>query len=318
MTRPITMLSGLQTVELTLTKRGANNRRYAVTKSHGEFTMEPEVLKALMETPAEGEEAFVATLKSQELTDEKIAAAVASFRVQKGMKDLVDPKLMGEVAKAAGAEVAKATDMKEGVDSKKPDATSGKPDPRAKAGVGPVKKSIDLSGLNAETRAQVEAVFKSHAAMAEKASQVDELHAMVKSLRDEAEKKEYVAKAAREFSHLPMQSEELGLMLKSAAGVSEDFAKGFETLLGRMDEVVSKSDAFTTMGAAHTMKSGGAWSKIEQLAEGMVQKSTGDTPLTKAQAIDFVLKSEEGKRLYAEYMGENPQQRAKTFSDLGG
>lgn len=276
--------------------------------------MKAEILNALMSTPAEGEAELVETLKSQGVEDQqKIDAAVASFRVQKGLKDLVDPTVMGEVSKAAGAEVAKAVMPNEGKDDKKPDATSGKVDPKAKQGQGPVKKSLDLSGLDADSRAQVEAIFKSHASMAEKASQVDELHAMVKSLQDERETKEYVAKAAQSFNHIPMKADDLGLMLKSANGVSAEFAQGFETLLTKMNEVVSKSALFTTTGAAGVSDGSGAWDKIEQLADGMVRKSSSENPVTKAQAIALVMKTEEGNRLYQEYLGENPAQRARAY-----
>jgi hypothetical protein len=310
------MLSGLTTAELTLTKRGANNRRFAMIK--GGIPMDPEVLQALIGTPAEGEDLFVKTLKSQGVTDEeKVNAAIAQFRIQKGMKDLVDNDVMDIVTKAAGYTV-KAVDANEGADKKKPDATSGKVDPKAKQGQGPVKKSIDLSQLDDDSRQMVEAVFKSHDTMAEKSTQLEavvkSLSTEVDTLKDEKQEAVYVAKAAKDFSHLPMADKELGLMLKSANAVSPDFAKGFESLLGKMDEMVAKSDMLTTMGAASRQASGGAWDKIQTLAKGMVQKSLeGGNTLSNAQAIDLVLKTEQGAALYREYLGDNPKQRADVY-----
>lgn len=308
----ITMLSGLTTAELTLCKRGINERRFAVFKSGG-FSMDPEVLQAILNTPAEGEKEFVGVLKSQGVTDEeKVNAAVASYRVQKGLKDLVDDKTMASVAKAAGYEKSdKAVTPNEGKDDKKPDATSGKVDPKAKQGQGPVKKSLDLSKLDDDSRQQIEAVFKSHDSMIARTSALEEV---VKSMRADAAEKEYVAKAAKEYGHLPLEERQLGLMLKSAHDMNPDFAKGFETLLGRMDEMVAKSAMLTTMGAVRKANEGGAWAKIDGLAKGMVQKSVeGGNNLSHAQAIDLVLKTEQGAELYREYLGDNPRQRADIY-----
>lgn len=316
--RPITMLSGLQTVELTLTKRGANNRRFAMTK--GGIPMDPEVLQALVGTPAEGEDQFLATLKSQGVTDQdKIDAMVAQFRIQKGMKDLVSDDMLATVAKAAGYEgTAKAVTPNEGKDDKKPDATSGKVDPKAKQGQGPTKKSLDLSALDDETRGTVEAVFKSHESMAAKSAEMESvvksLTETVGALKDEKLETHFVAKAAKDYAHLPMPDKDLGLMLKSAHDMSPEFAKGFESLLGKMDELAGNSAMLTTMGAVAKGAGGGAWAKLEAMADGIVQKSVGsDNPMTKAQAMDFVLKTAEGQALYREYLGDNPKQRAEIY-----
>lgn len=308
--RSITMLSNLQTAELTLTKRGANDRRFAMTK--GGIPMDPEVLKNLIATPAEGEDQFLAILKSQGITDEdKVNAAVASYRMQKGMKDLVSDDVMAAVAKSAGYEgTAKAVTPNEGKDDKKPDATSGKVDPKAKAGQGPVKK-VDLSDLDDATRVQVEAVFKSNAAMEERTAT---LETVVKSLQDEKVETHYVAKAAKSYSHLPLGERQLGLMLKSANDHDPAFAKGFEELLGRMDEMVEKSNMLTVMGAVNKANDGGGWDKIQALANGIVQKSTeAGKSVSDAQAIDLVLKTAQGKALYREYLGDNPKQRAEVY-----
>lgn len=303
---PITMLSGLNTVELTLTKRGANNRRFALTK--GGLPMDPEVIQALISTAAEGEDALIETLKSQGVTDqEKIDAAVASYRIQKGMKDLVPDDVMANVAKSAGYELAAKADPKP-----EPKADP-KPEPKA-----PARKSLDLSNLDDKSRAAVEAVFKSHDAQVEKSSQLEamvkSLSETVTSLKDERETQQYVAKAESDFGHLPMSGTEIAAMLKSAHSVGGEFAAGFETMLGRVDEMISKSAMLTVMGNVRKQAEGGAWSKLENLADGIVTKSAGsEHPMTKAQAMDFVLKTEEGKALYREYLGDNPSQRAEVY-----
>lgn len=306
--QPITMLSGLTTAELTLTKRGANNRRFAVTK--GDIPMDLEILQAIVGTPADGEDKFLATLKSQGITEgEKISAAVAQFRIQKGMRDLIDDDTMASVAKAAGYEIAKAKKEEEDDDDDKKKPFPGAANPFGKKKK--AKKSLDLNSLDDNTRAQVEAVFKSHEEIAEKSAK---LESVVKSLQDNAREKEYVAKAANEYGHIPMSDEDLGVMLKSANDASPEFAKNFEALLGRMNEAVHKSGLLTTAGAVHRDQSSGAWGKIEALAKGMVQKSVdGGSALSHDQARDLVMKSEVGAELYREYLGENPKQRGEIY-----
>ncbi len=314
---PITKLSGLQTVELTLTKRGANNKRFAMTK--GGLPMDPEVLTAIMSTPAEGEDAFLQTLKSQGVDDqESIDAAVASFRVQKGMKDLVDNDVMAEVTKAAGY-VAKATDKDEGVEPFTPKKQPGA-DPEASDDSGnlpgkkkkkKMSKSLDLSGLDTEARGQVEAIFKSHEAQAEKTAKLEQT---LKSMQDTQAEREYVAKAAAEYTHIPGSDEELGLMLKSAHDVSPEFAKGLEGLLGRMNEMVQKSSLLTTMGAVNKANSGGGLDKMQTLVKEIVQKSVASgNKMKKDDAMDLILKSANADELYREYLGDNPAQRGATY-----
>jgi hypothetical protein len=310
----ITMLSGLVTGELTLTKRGANDRRFAITK--GNVPMDAEVLAALVSTPVEGESELIASLKSAGLTDqEKIDAAVAQLRITKGMKDLVSPEAQAAVTKAAGYPGAKASDKKT---DKAKDKGEGEGDHPPKKPNPFAKSALDLSALDDASRAQVEAVMKSHESMADRTA---ELERVVKSatdtiaeLKDAATTKEFVLKAAKDFSHLPLDEGSLGLMLKTADGVGGKFADSFTTLLGRMNEMVEKSDLLTTMGNIANQSADSAWGKIQAMAKSMVQKSAeSGEQLSNAQAIDIVLKTDEGKDLYRKYLGDNPRQRGDVY-----
>ena len=297
----ITKLSELTTTELTLTKRGANDRVFAVTK--GNIPMNPEIISALVSTPAEGEDLFIETLKSQGKAEgEEFDAAIAAYRVQKGMKDLVDSETMSQVSKSAGYEVAKAENPFAKNPKKKP--AKGAAEEEDEMSKDDVKKSVDLSELDEATRASVEAVFKSNSDLVAKSeAQADVLKSLtttVANLQDQREEQLYVAKAAKEFGNIPMADKDLGLLLKSAHAAGPEFAKQLEGLLGTLDETVSKSALLTTMGAAQ--QNAGqvdAWGRIEGLAKGMVQKSSES--LSHAAAVSLVLKTEEGARLYAEY-----------------
>ena len=65
-----------------------------------------------------------------------------------------------------------------------------------------------------------------------------------------------------------------------------------------------QSEILKELGSSYNGTSGGAWTKIEKLAQGLIQK---DANLTKEKAISIVL--EANPQLYAEYLAE--QQRKK-------
>lgn len=234
--------------------------------------MNPKIITALMSTPAEGEEQFIKSLG--DMSEEKLGAAVASYRIQKGMKDLIDNETMANVTKSAGYAVAVKTEET----------------PKDKT-----KKSIDLSSVDPETKAQIEAIYKSHDEMAKKA---DQLHNIVKMMQEEQQEREFVAKAAKEYSHLPLDEKSLGSMLKTAHNNGKEFAEGFEKLLGRMDEIVSKSQMFGSIGHTAPQTSGGGWEKMQEVAK------------SSEKSVSEVLKSKSGEELYMEYLQDNPAQRA--------
>lgn len=189
----------------------------------------------------------------------------------------------------------------------------------------PVRKADgtwDLSGVEDETQRSFYAtVLKS----------LDDAHDENKKLGDRLEKsetravdlegklteKELVAKAESDFSHIA-KAEELTPILRAAKEHFDDatFEK-LEKVLKTADARIETGDLFAELGRSadpvikaairkgEAIDSGGdAWEKIEELAKAIVEKS-GDEPLSKEQAIDRVLKTAEGRALYAEYLAES-------------
>lgn len=299
------MLTRMQTAELSLVKRGANKKSYAFAKS--ENAMNP--IHAVMSAPAEGEEQFVALMKSAGASEERVEAAVAAYRLQKGFADVLKSEDLAVIAKAAGYK--KAAKKGEDDEEESDDEEDDKDDmPFGKKKKAATKKSAepDFAQLDAATRAQVQAVFKSNEELTQKSAN---LEGIVKTLLDERTMGEYVAKA-KEFSHVPGKPEEIAVLMKSAHDSSPELAKGLEKLLQSMNEIVSKSALLGTIGSSGSGGSSGgsAWAKLEAMADGLVMKSS-DGKLSKEQALARVMKSAEGRVLYAEYLGEHPAQRAK-------
>ena len=111
MPKIINMLTDLKTGEVSLVRRGANNKRIALTKSESEMNLE-ELIKSVLETEAEGEKDLVKSLEARGLKGDALEIAKSNYRMQQGFKDLVTSEELAEVAKAAGV-VVKAKDEKQ-------------------------------------------------------------------------------------------------------------------------------------------------------------------------------------------------------------
>lgn len=305
----VKMLTNLGTHEISLVKSAANRKRYAITKSEED---KMKIAKAVIETPAEGEEQLIATLKSAGADEKRIDAAVAAYRIQKGFADVVTAEDMEAVAKAMEP-VAKAKKAKE-EDPAEPDEDDDMPAFLKKK---KAKKSAELEvpsleALPPEQRAQVEAVFKSNATLM---NQVTALTNTVQGLISTNTEKEYVAKAAAQYKHVPGSHAELGQLLKSAH--ENGIGAGIEKLLGTVNELVQKSGLMTTLGSpggGAGATGGSAWTRIEQLAGGLTLKSEKGVEMTVAQKVWHVCtKTAEGKALYHQYLLENEAQRSKFF-----
>ncbi len=296
--KTITMLSRVQTAELTLCRRGANNRRFAVSKS---LENPMKIANAVLSTPVEGEAQLVATLKSRGASEQRIEAAVAALRIQKGFADVVEDEDRDLVEKSLVTKAKKSDDEEEDEDDDKPAFL------KEKAKKEKAKKSLGLEDLEPEIREQITAVFKSRDDLEKKSAKLEEV---VKSLVDEKTTTGFIAKAKDSFGHVPMPVADLAQLLKTAHGVSPEHGASMEKLLGQFNEVVQKSSMFANVGSSGPGRGdGSAMAKLEELAAGIVQKSAGE--MTREKAMDTVLKTAEGRALYKQYLTENPAQRAK-------
>lgn len=292
--KSINMLTNVQTAEVSLVRRGANNKRIALTKSEDDMDFQ-ELLKTVLATEAEGEASLIKTLKAAKADEDTINAAVANFRLQNGFKDKLSKDVFGEVAKAAGFELAKAKAKGEGEEDEDDMPFGDKK-----------KKKVAKSHVPADMPPEMKAIFK---------SQQDEMEALrkenaetaeiLKAERAERVRKEYIQKCAADYTHVPgMNAEQMGEMLQKAYEVSEEFGAQLEKTWTDTHEAVKKSTMLANQGVIQTNDgSSGAWSKMQSLAKELVQKTEG---LSEAKALDVVMK--ENPELYQEYLDENPAQ----------
>jgi hypothetical protein len=302
MPRRITKLTNVQTQEVSLVRRGANNKRFALTKSKESKMHFSELLKTVLETEAEGEDKLVATLKANGADEDAIQVAVANYRLQNGFRDQLSPDEFNAVAKAAGYQ-EKAKEPPKDKDEDKADAAGKPPFPGAKP---PFKaKSEKSADMNLEMDRVLKAQQNEIEALRKESQGLQEI---LKAERAERIRKEYVAKCAKEFPLVPgMTSDEMGEMLQKAYEVSDEFGQNLEKQWTQTQASLSKSQLLVNQGFVSANDGSpvqGAWGKIQELAKQRVQKADGG--LSEAKALDMVLK--ENPDLYQEYLNENPAQ----------
>lgn len=290
--KKLTSLTDLKATEISLVDRGANKkRRFPVFKQ--EDPMDPEmieILKSVMGEEIEDEKTLTEWIEKQKLGDKEGNAVKGAMRILGAFKE--NPavkKIMDAMAGMVGYPAPKA-EKPEKPDESPPEKKAKKPEEEEEK---PVNKSDD---------AIPEAVQK---ALDDATERAEKLEKQLVSETRKREMTETVAKCEKEFSLVPgMSIDEMAVTLLDA---DDDARKRIEKQWAATQEAMAKSDLLRKAGGQGTLADGGdAWAQIEALADQFVEKSDGD--LTRATAIDRVLKTERGGELYQLYMAENPVQ----------
>lgn len=273
----IKMLSDIETKEVSLVKRGANKKRFALTKS--EKTNMQEILEAVLNTEAENEKEVIELFKTAGAVDKGLEASTGLYRLLTSFKDELQGEVVESVLKSAGFEVKKEEPVKK------------------------TEKKVDLNGLDPEVR---ELIQKSEKANKEAIEKAEKLEKQLAEERDLRIVKEWTEKSDMLFSHIPAKSSELATLFKSFDG---ETASKVETILKDANELIKNSEVLINKGKTYELKHGGAWDEIVAKANEIVQKSS--EPVGQAKAIDMFLATPEGKVLYEQYLNENQAQTGK-------
>lgn len=154
-----------------------------------------------------------------------------------------------------------------------------------------VTKSL-LAKLPKELRGTVENIFKSNESLARE----------VKAIKAQGLKQEMIKKSAS-FKHLGVNPEETTELFTKLHNADPALLETVEKMFGAFEEQASKGALFSEIGSALSGAGKTTWEKIEKAAEGMVKKS--GEKCTTAQAVDQFLETEEGKRMYNDYMSSH-------------
>ena len=281
-----------------------------------------EILKAVIETEIDDEDELIEKhlselIKKQKLSDKAMNAAKGmmrlanAFKDEPGMKAVMDKLagMAGYPAPTRGAreeeeEMRKATLAEEEKRKKSRHNEDDKPAPKK----GAVSKSDLPEEFQAILKAQDDRI-------AEERTARERIEKQLETERRERVRKDLFQKCETDFCHGPgMSSDAMADMLMKAYDASNELGQALEKQWAETSKVVKQSNLLTAQGngVGTGANSASAWGQIQARARDLVQKSL-DTDLTAAKALDMVLKTDEGKRLYDQYLEENPAQRARAY-----
>lgn len=295
-------LSDIETNEVSLVPKGANNRKFFLVKSaDGDHVVRAEeIIKELLKQPAEKIEEVCKNLEPA--VKEALSAA---FKLMQVVRDSVPEETINKLLSELNLGGSEPKEGEKQMPETKADATKkGAPEgdqanleAQGAAKNTPAPEGDKAADVNKEAQ-KVEALMKENADLRKSH---EELQKKFSESENARLTKEFVEKAS-EFKNLGIEANEFGPVLKT---INEASTEAYDKVMGVLkaaDKQLGESKVFESAGSDSKVAKSGAWDKIEKLAEGMVEKSTDG--LTHAQAIDRVLKSDEGKKLYNEYMKE--------------
>ncbi len=318
----INAVTGLNTVEVSLVDRGANRKRFAFFKSEEKMAGMEEMFKVILDTEVANESKFEEIFKQDEMDDETKEAARAALRLLTAFKDKLPEDVVEKLAKAADypmpekkqAEETEETEeekaerlAKQAEDEEGEKLAKQKEEEEAmmKSGNLPILKdgSPDLSSVPVAVRPVIQALWKQGA---EDRALLKAANAAVAVERDLREVKEHTEKAAAEYGSVGSPAE-IGKIMKSLGDLDPKIAESMGAILKSANAVIDKSNMFAQLGSGRVPDESSAEARLEELTNNYMQKNAA-SKMTHAQAYNAVLKSAEGKRLYAEYNEEQKTQ----------
>lgn len=300
-------LEDLDTLGVSLVHRGANKKTFALFKSEKNKPMktsEIKVLKAILEDegPLENADRIEAIIKEHDMNPKAGMALKGAMKIIEAFRDEMDDESVKSIKALFGEEEEDDDDKKEEKSTAKAEEEEEETTKAEEDDMSADKAKKELSkGIPEALRPQMEALWKSQKEAVAKAA---ELEAVLKAERNERLNREYIAKAEKDFSAMPVNSGELAMLLKGLNDADPKLTAKLETILKAANEAIGKSSLLNEVGSAAKSQSGSAMSRLEDIAKSMVSKAEGK--LTPAAAL--VLAMEQNTDLYTEYLAENPAQ----------
>ncbi len=161
--------------------------------------------------------------------------------------------------------------------------------------------SLDLSAVPESVRPALELIFKGNQELVKKNA---DLETALKTERDQRREKEFVAKTEG-FKHYVGDKAALAKELNALEAASKPLYDAFITNLEAVEKAAeANKKLFVETGSSRSASAGGStWEQVEAAALAVVQKS-GDSKVSKEQAVEQFLKTAEGQKMYGEYKKE--------------
>lgn len=278
----VSRLKDVETLEVSLVPKGANQRDFLLFKNKEG--------KPMSQESQESKE----NVNKQDMDMREVAGQVASYwdvTTGEALRFLEalnpdEPEDRRSIATMVSREYEglSPVDVMETLS----EAEGGNPDDYEK-GV-----NITKEDLPDELKDEVEGLFKQYEQIKKENEEIKQ------ELRKEKEQKrlsEFISKA-EQFDNLPVNPNEFGKILKNFADSDEEGFQKLMEVLKSADESINQSGLFKERGSSIGDTASDAWGKIEKSAEGLMEEKG----LSREQAINQVMKN--NPELYRQYMDE--------------
>jgi hypothetical protein len=337
---PITALTDLETVEVSLVPAGANlKKRFPIMKRNEEGSMS-DILHAVIDAQTSDESHFDKVAKSANLSEEAAAAVKGAMKILNAYSDMI-PAEQALAVVSEGLGVKKMTEFEEGKESegaKLSDEDEDEEEEEVKELSEMITESEKATefeeGKESEgaTLADEEEDEEEDAEKAEKenpdslqkslaaldpavrdqvtalwksqkeaVAKADKLEKSLAKERDERVRKEFIAKAQTEFRFVPGKSpEELGLMLKSLYAMDSQIAKDIEGIFKSVSAMVEKGDLLDELGSSMTGEA--ASGSAYSKLDNIAKSRVAKSDESYAKAFEKAMRDNPG--LYTDYLNE--------------
>ena len=299
MAKTKTELRELETVEVSLVDKGANQRVFAIKKSELE---EMNVINAILSAPFEKEAELVEALTKAELSKQAVEGVKSAIQILSAFQEEVPEDLMKELMRLGGLSKQEDEEEEKPDEVEKPEGEGEEEESEEEEVAKPEHDDDEeeedmkkrLSKMPKDVRSMVETLWKTNKSAL---AQAKEFRAQIKKSQDVQRLAECVVVAKEEYSSLPVKTEDLGAFIKTLDG-SKNAAFVLD-LLKSTNELISNGGLTSEIGKSTTTHNElSTIAKAERMAEAMVNKEG----ITKERAMANVFKS--NPSLYVQYQQE--------------
>ena len=289
-----TALENLDTKKVSLVRRGAQKKRFALFKGDDMDERTLSILKACLDTPLEDEASFLDEVEKAGLTSKAGKAMAGVMRILQANDD----ELSDEDKKRMFDQFRKVLNIKG------PKKEGDHMDKKEARKDDDVQKSAPSAEVEAVLKAHQEAIAKAEKRAEEAEQRSAEMAKVLKEERDYRLLKEHVAKAEQDYSHLGASAKDLGEMFRDLNGFSPELGEKFAKLCKSASDLIEQGGLGPIGVHATKSEHKNAWELMVAKAHKIEADSNGK--LSHFQALDRVMA--EDTELYQQYLNENPAQ----------
>lgn len=294
-------ITDLEVERIDLVPRGANRKSFLLTKAderEEEEGMEPEIVKAVLETEMDDEKTVGEALTKAGLSEEASEAAMGALRLINAYKEQWPENVMGMLTELSGYELPVAKADKDRIEKLEAEVKNLKKEdeekPEDKESILKEDGSLNMGAVPEEMRPYAEVVEKSRVESDKRAKDAIE---KAEALEKDKMEKEYLAKAG-ELLNID-KAENLAPLLMDVAEKAPETSEKLEEMLKTANKRIEEGGLYGEVGSGRS-GSGEATDKMESKAKEKMEK--GDGKMTIQQARAEVLK--EHPEYYDEHMNE--------------